>query len=70
MSEEVKCKYCDYNGKDRRSLIYHIKTKHEGFKCEYCDFKAYKMYLLEEHKGINHGSCGKDCCGNKAKQRQ
>ena len=53
------CKQCDYKAANKRNLLMHIKSIHEGIKfpCEQCDYKAtlkknLMTHIKSRHEGI------------------
>ena len=58
MFSRFNCELCDYKATQKRYLLRHIKSKHEGvrFPCDQCDYKATLKENLSRHIKSRHES--------------
>ena len=55
---QQSCDQCDYKTKSKKTLLKHVKSRHEGvkFPCDLWDYKAHhKSYLLTHLKSVHDG---------------
>merc|ERR1712126_352744 len=72
-SNSTQCPQCDAVFTQRKSMLRHIRYKHEGvkFPCSHCDYKATEQIILKRHIESIHKGVKYPCshCDYKATQQ-
>ena len=71
---KVCCKQCDYSAFTKRTMKFHVDSKHEGIitqagillPCNQCDFRCARKDQLNDHTNVTHDGEVFNCnqCGN------
>ena len=56
VSDEFKCRQCNYRASSKHPLLLHISSVHEKirYKCDQCDYQATQKCALQPHKQTKH----------------